>query len=88
MDLCFSIIIYLFTEVHKNGNRQREEVFPNIVILIMSQKLPKTKIRVTKFIFLVNLQTGNILFQKNIFHRILWVPVSTSMQLISVPQQD
>ena len=79
MDLRFYIMICLFTEVHKNGNRWREEVLPKkivkIVILTMSQKLPKTRIRVTKFIFLVNLQTGNALFQKNTFHRILWVPV-------------
>ena len=62
----------------------------------MSQKHPKTivkvksnpvKIHVKKFLFIVNLQTGETIFQKKAFHREVWVLASASIWFLWVPWQ-
>ena len=83
MGFWFSAMICLLPRLANRktgGKKYSKHIYPNNVSETSSNENSFGKVHL-----LVNVKTGETLFHKNSFHRILWVPPSTSMQLISEP---
>ena len=87
MDVCYSIINYLFRGLRIW--KPAPNVFPKVVISKIvtknsydseaSQNNKPDKRKPCENNFLVNLQTGETIFQNDAFEKIVWVPASANI---------